>query len=558
MISRPFSFHLLQGALLALVALLVLPAVSNGQVNPRDRKDLTAEVRHINNWQDVKDTWAPWPIVRIRRAPDSTQFAIYPLLTISSNDARDRRMVDTLWPLSSWRHRKDAWGVTERTDFNILPVFYSGHGIRNGQEYRHRFLIPFYWEGKDAEGGRYFMILPFIWHARDADLVVPLFPPRKQNFSAFWPIKGEFRGYWNWDTIRFILWPVLVRSTRGEGAERMELISVVWPITGYYRGANVKGFRLWPLVSYVDKRDKTRRAYWLWPLGRYILNRGKAADGGDEKIVYFFPFYGHVRTDKLSYDALFPFYGRLEMGGRRSRGWALATYMEDDNLRTGLRTHRILWFLIRWTSRIEVPERFEERAAEAQPLEGGGFFPFYVRRTSPTRDRMTVLWPFYHRRVEVREDQVFRRNFLVPVWGLTRREFNDGTSSSRGVFFPFYRHWRDVDGHRYQSAPHLFPYARHESADRNWAPFWTMWSRRANEQTGEVRIRYLGGLWVFDRNLLGDTRKRWNIGLLSREVRRDVDAPMQRDTHVLFGVLGLHERPGRTSLSLLGMGRPKP
>jgi hypothetical protein len=85
-----------------------------------------------------------------------------------------------------------------------------------------------------------------------------------------------------------------------------------------------------------------------------------------------------------------------------------------------------------------------------------------------------------------------------------------------------------------------------------------MWSRRANEQTGEVRIRYLGGLWVFDRNLLGDTRKRWNIGLLSREVRRDVDAPMQRDTHVLFGVLGLHERPGRTSLSLLGMGRPKP
>jgi hypothetical protein len=539
------------------VVLLLLPLVASAERDPRDASDLTAEQRTITNWQQVSETWFPWPFIRVRHAPDHAQVAVFPFVSITHDDKLQRKNVDVLWPLSSWRRREAGkWGVEDRTDFTIFPLYYSGGGERQGVAYHHRFLIPFYWQGRQDDGGKYLIIFPFVWHARDARLVVPLFPPRKQNFSALWPVAGEFHDYWNRDGFQFFLWPIFVKSWKGQGEDRVELLSFVWPITGYYRGEKVKGFRLWPLVSYVDVKDEKRRAYWLFPLGRYSLSRGTGVDGADEKIVLFFPFYGRMRTRNINYDAVFPFYGKLQMAGRRSRGWALATYMEDDNLRTGIRTHRILWFLIRWTSRIEVPTQFADRAAQANPMEGGGVFPLYIHRHNEKRDRMTVLWPFYHRRVDMMDDYQSRRSFLVPFWAMNRQENTDGTSSSRGFLWPFYRHWRDADGNRYQSAPHLFPYSRIEAADRNWAPFWTVWSRRWNEQTNESRTRFLGGVWKHDRNIAGDERRRLDLLLFSTEKRRPADSAPESDTNLLFGALGLHRREGRLSLSLFGAGRP--
>ncbi len=553
-----FAFPPSSFLLCILVILLALPCLVWADRDPREASNLTAEVREVTDWQNVSETWFPWPFVRIRHAPDHSQIAVFPLVSITRDEKEQQRNVDVLWPFSSWRKREaGSWGVYDRTDFSIIPLFYSGSGERDGVEFYHRFLIPFYWQGRQESGGNYFILFPFVWHARDARMVVPLFPSRKQNFSALWPISGEFRGYWNRDGIQFFLWPLFVKSWRGEGEDRLELLSFIWPITGYYRGEGVKGFRLWPLVSYVNVKDEKRRAYWLFPLGRYSFSRGTGVDGADEKIMLFVPFYGRMRTRNINYDAIFPFYGKLEMAGRRSRGWALASYMQDDNLRTGIRTHRVLWFLIRWTQRIEVPTQFAEDAVEARPMEGGGVFPLYIRRHNEARERQTILWPFYHRRVDLMEDHESRRTFLVPMWSFNRRDYTDGSRSSRGFLWPFYRHWRDVDGHRYQSVPHLFPYSRVEAADRNWAPFWTVWSRRWNEQTGELRVRLMGGVWKHDRNVIGDERRRLDLLLFATEGRRSPTGLRERDTSVLFGALQLHRRESGHSLSVFGLGGPQ-
>jgi len=553
--SKP-SRSIIGGWLLPVLLILCVPCDLFAQRDPRDASDLTAEVRHIQNWEEISETWFPWPFIRFRHAPDHSQIAFFPLVSITRDEKRQQRNVDVLWPISTWRKRAEVWGVTERTDFSIIPLFYSGGGTRDGEQFHNRYLIPIYWQGRQEDGGHYFLLLPFIWHARDANLIVPLFPSRKQNFSALWPLAGEFHGYWNRDVIQFFLWPLFVRSWRGDGDDRIELLSFVWPITGYYKGEGVKGFRLWPLVSYVDVKDQQRRAYWLFPLGRYSLSRGTGVDGADEQFTLFVPFYGRMRTRNINYDAIFPFYGSLRMAGRHSRGWALASYMQDDNLRTGLRTHRVLWFLVRWTERIDVPAQFSEQAAEANPMEGSAVFPLYSHRANPNRIRRTIVWPIYHHRVDFSDDHTMRRSFLVPLWAFQRREFEDETRSSRGYFLPFYRHWRDRDGNRYQSAPHLFPYSRIESTDRNLATFWTVWSRRWNSQTGELRNRVMGGLWKHDRNLIGDERKQLNLLLFNTERRTRVDAEPEADTTLLFGALGLHRRQGRTSFSVLGLGKP--
>src|SRR5690606_40387841 len=84
--------------------------------------------------------------------------------------------------------------------------------------------------------------------------------------------------------------------------------------------------------SDLDVKDEKRRAYWLFPLGRYSLSRGTGVDGADEKIVLFFPFYGRMRTRNINYDAVFPFYGKLQMAGRRRSEEHTSELQSRENL----------------------------------------------------------------------------------------------------------------------------------------------------------------------------------------------------------------------------------
>lgn len=518
----------------------------------------------LDDWSQTTDTWILYPLMRSMQSPTESTFAIYPLLSIHRDKRSGIQRIGVLWPLSTWSHQPEDFTARDRTSFTILPLWYSGSGTRkNGQAFENRYLIPFYWQGHQAAigsspEGRYTLVLPFYWQAKDARLVTPLFPARRQNFFAIWPFYGEFRGYWNRDLIEWVMWPLFVRSVKGTGDDRLESIGVVWPVFHYYRGGNHKGGGVWPLFGMVNKKGETSRAYWLWPLGRRVVERDKSTGEVVSSTTLFIPFYGRVRSEKIRYDFAFPVYGDLQMAGRRSRGWGLATYMQDDNLRTGIRTHRVLWFIGRWTTRIPIPPQFQQDSQQPEgapsmaspPLEGGGVFPFYINRRSATDIRRAIVWPFYTHRVDFDTASTSRRTYLLPFFVQQKKTWHATTDAAtseekpeqtmlRRFYWPGYREWRDRNGERYRSAPHLFPYSRFEWLDRHWAPLWTVWSKREKADTGELAVRWFGGAFLKDVNAAGQTRRKLNLVVWSRETRSGPELAFQSRSRILGGLVTL-------------------
>lgn len=493
--------------------------------------------------------WFLWPLVEKSAGPDGRIAAVHPFWSRHRAPESADDSTHVLWPFLVRRHRPDTWNGTDRRSLSIVPLWHSSTNERGdlGRS-TTRYLIPFYWQGSQTRPnepkGRYLVLFPFFWHAENARMAVPLFPPRPQNFSAIFPLGGTFEGYWNADRVRFFLWPLLVESTKRKPDETVKLYSFPWPFLGLYSAERTSGFRVWPLFSRVSKPGEFTRAYWLWPLGHYRSETAADAKRSPKELFLFLPFYGRARDPKLSYDLVFPFYGELRQKGRTTRGYALALYNSDDNLRKGVRNHRLLWFIVRWTSRIPVqvqpavPPTPEEVASAPGPMEGGGVFPLYVRQSNGRSLREYVLWPFWTRRVDDYDDRVHARRFLLPFHGRTEVRFKEDDSRRRGWFlWPLKRAVERRDGSTFSSVPHLFPYTEADPVDRNWAPLWMAWTRHANPSTGEARVRLFGNLTAYDRTADGTVRREVNLGVYSWKNETAPDGGRTGRVKVLFGLV---------------------
>jgi hypothetical protein len=497
-----------------------------------------------------RDTWVLWPFVESRDTPTSTTFAIHPLFSATRNLDSGQQEVDILWPFVTARHKpRTRFGARENT-LRIFPVLFARRQQTGRVTDWSQMLFPVYYNGKQGRTGRYLVVAPFFWYARDAKLAVPLFPRRPQTFAALWPLMGDFRGYYNRDRIQFILWPLYVRSRDGVGDDRNVYTSFAWPITGIVSGPKTWGFRLWPLVSYVEREDKFRRAYWLWPLGGY--RRGVSSKTGDttQSLTYFAPFYFDMDTPKFRFKAVFPFYGRLETKGRKTRGWALAIYSEDDDLRRGFREHRILWFLIRWRTRIPTT-LVDQATADERARTGGGVFPFYFTRNAQDMKRRTVLWPLYHEKWDhypaIRDERTgetvkmgyeYRRRYIAPFFSDQVKTMDDGSSARSTFVFPFFRRIRTMKGTVATSSLHLWFYDQEPAVDRNWSALWTFHERTVDHRTGARKVRVAKGLYTFERSAEGEEKSRVNLLFLDVQDRRGGNGPDARSIDAFWGLYG--------------------
>lgn len=508
--------------------------------------------------------WFFWPFVETGSGPGGRYVDVHPFYSWHGDAETGGDSSHALWPLVIRTHRPDAWGTKDRRTLDIVPLWHSSTGDQ-GERGRvgHRYLVPFYWAGKqsgteDRPGGRYLIVFPFLWHAENARLVAPLFPTRPQNFSAFFPFGGTFDGYWNRDRVRFFLWPLLVESTKRTPDETVKLYSFPWPFVGLYSAEKTTGFRLWPLFSRVHKPGEFTRAYWLWPLGHYRREASAETGRSPRELALFLPFYGRARDGKYEYDLAFPFYGELRQKGRHTRGYALAIYNEDDDLRKGLRSHRLLWFLVRWTSRIpatvepRVEPTPEDVASSPGPMEGGGVFPVYLKRTNSRSVRQTIAWPFYNRRIDRYDDRTYRREFLLPFYGRAETRHSDGKNRGGWFLWPLKRSIVHRDGTTFSSVPHLFPYMSAEPVDLNWAPLWMAWTRSADPATGEVRTRLLGNFSAFDRQADGTVTRQLNAAVWSWRGSKAPDGSRSGRSNILFGLASRHWAGGKAEWRLAG------
>lgn len=488
------------------------------------------------------ETRVLWPFVSSIETSTTLTHGLHPLFSTYREKDTGRRGWDLLWPFVTWRSKPRTWTGTDREIFTILPIYYASSGNVDGVETRARALLPFYFSGSQGKRGRYFVLFPFIWFAQDALLPVPLFPRRPQTFAALWPLLGDFRGYWNRDRISFALWPLYVRSEDGKGDDYNTMTSIVWPIFGWRGGPKTSGFRLWPLVNYVKKDGEFTRASYLWPLGLYREGVSGKDTTTTESVRFFFPFYADIANEQFHFQMLFPFYGKMDQKGRKTRGYALAIYNEDDNLRRGIREHRILWFLIRWTTRIQPLPEAEAATVEDAPV-GGGVFPFYTERMSPTMKRQSIFWPFIQKRWDKEPEYEYDRLYIVPFYSDQQRRYNDGTRTSSTFIFPLFRLRKHADGRESFNSLHFWWYDNAEPVDRNYSPIWTFYESRKDARTGAERKRVCKFLYDYERTASGEERTRWDALLVQGGTHKPADpaGPTREKFSILWGLYGTEE-----------------
>jgi hypothetical protein len=527
--------------------------------------------------------WAPWPFVEVTRTTESLTYGLHPLFSWYKNYDSHKSEFHLVWPLVQRDYEPIAFKAEDWRTLYIFPLYFSGHGTRDGETIRTRYLLPILYQGRQGPDRKHFILFPFIWYARDARLIWPLFPTRPQTFFALWPLYGDFRGYWNRDRIRFALWPIAVRSQKGHGDNALYVNSFLWPFFSVYSGKHYSGFRAWPLYSYVKKKDEFFRSYWLWPLGHH--RTGLTSDGKTtQSMTVFFPLYANVTRGNTQWDLLFPFYGRIQTGKRTARGYLAAIYNVMEDQRTGLVERRLFWFLLRWRTLKEStqPARdgrappntdtlgptdsesaniassdpattpsslFPEAAKrnrDSDLMTGFAFFPFYKKMSAPDKFRQFVAWPFFFRYRDRFREYDFNRTYLIPFYSSQERVWRDGAVSRSRFFLPFFRSSLRRDGQRHRHWLHLWWYDSVAGLDRNYAPLWTFYEKDSNPATGRKNIRVLKGLYEYDRQPGGWTRKSFNLLVFSTE-----STPERADTSLLWGLAGRHRRADDTHYRFL-------
>ena len=502
--------------------------------------------------QPTTETWVLYPFYHHTENTSGTVTAIHPFLDWYTRTDTGERGADVLLPFYTWRYRpQTAAGARDYERHMLLPLYFQRRETRAGREVFDRMLIPFWFQGHREGEGNYNILFPFIWSGYNAKFTIPGFPERPQTFAALWPLIGDFRGFWNRDRIAFFLWPIFVYSNEGTEEDYNEAISLVWPVTGYFTGPKVSGFRLWPLYATVKKEGEFQRSYFLWPLGARRTGQISKKDTREQDLTLFIPFYGRVRRPDFEFDMLFPFHGRLVAGQREVQGYALGLWNRDTNHRRGVRETRWFWFIVR--DRESLPGH-EQNEQAAESLTGGGVFPVYTVLSNESKYRQTIAWPIYTYKTDDHDDYRFEREYVIPFYSSQRWKHTDGTQRRRSFYFPFFRRTETRAGQVRRNSLHLWFHSEVESIDRLYAPFWEFWKTEEDQATGEKSVRWFQQAYAYDRRSDGAERSRLNLLFFEKETFTRPDGEIrQASTQLFWGLLGRHRRGETTENEILWM-----
>lgn len=375
------------------------------------------------------------PFYESARTDDGAVFrAVRPFYS-SLCDARTRTEVqDLLWPLCT-RHslRDDTWWRA--------GVAYgydrAEHTASNSWSFN---VFPLWFSGRDRVAGGYAALFPVGGY-----LPHTLFVLDDVHFAMFplyldYKVNGARRNYW--------LWPLLSSSEEIPGEKRHG----VFPLYGSTerRGSTLgsvdrQRYVLWPLWN--DARYESSRnpgsSWMLWPL------YGSVNRSNEQQRLFLPPFFSWTKTDS---------------GSRLRCPWPLLEIEKSK------RTDRL------------------------------SIFPLYGDTRRKGERKRYFLWPFFSGlSLETEELRTDRFQFF-PFYTRQRRSGKAGADAERTVdsfvrVWPFFSRETRADGSSHLRALDLIPIRNASGVDRNWAPFWTLFTR--TEKDGEAHWDILWGLIKF-------------------------------------------------------------
>lgn len=360
--------------------------------------------------------------------------AVRPLYSSVHDPENDRRAKDWLWPVATQRRFKND----SQSRYGIF--YHYNHNVGQPQP-RYRFwLLPFYFQGRDAKGLTYHAVFPLGGSIHE-------FIGRDEINFVLFPIRSTSRlnelRTSNW------LWP-LISTTHGDRVERHRVLpfyarselqgaytkrAVLWPVwtdVRYeYKGASGSGYILFPLWGHLKLENQ--KTWWLVPpFFRYT--RGEQMN----KLYLPWPFFQRItsKTENLLY--LWPLWGHkhLENVDRHFFLWPLGWREERDRGDHWSRSFQFVPFYYSASSRkkAEGPDAVEPPPhavyRKLWPLCS------YRREGDQSRFKALELWPFA-------EAAAVERNW-APLWTLYRRDAR-GDRRQTEFLWGLYRHHRDAD-----------------------------------------------------------------------------------------------------------------
>ena len=443
---------------------------------------------------------ALWPFLLWREdaAASASLTAVHPLFSTGSDRDGRFRFLDVLFPLAGSRRIASddpARGWIQRRW--LLPFYFDKRLTSDRGDEHRTALLPFFFYGRKtlpAEAA-YFILLPFYWDIdKGATYHIPLTQHNAGRSWALWPFYGVFHQLFGAERLRFVLWPLWIRSERGPNVTH----SALWPIFSRTSGPDVYAWRCWPLVNWKRREGVGYRFGYLWPLG-HRWRQGEWKGDAPVELDALLPLFFRFHRDPVRIAYYFPFYGVAEGPQEISRAWLWPLFIRTRHTEPDWTQWRIFHFIL-------VGASGEQRRRHT-------FFPFYSYREQPRQRRRSVCYPIFFDRFDEKETgETYARQYLVPFYLHQRWERANGELIRENrCLTPLFRRVRRADGSTEFSALHLFFFADQPGLLRNWAPLWTLYASR-DDGHGRVERSVFHRLWR--RRTVEGVGSEWEINLL--------------------------------------------
>ncbi len=417
--------------------------------------------------------------------------AVRPFYSRLHDSQAQRTHSDLFWPIGSWRRQG-----TMRSG-RLLIAFFQDYDTEDPLSQSRNWILPFYFSGQNRFAEPYLAIFPF---------------------------GGRILGIFGLDEVRFLAFPLYADTRRGAD----ETVHVLWPFFARTTGPHHERLRVFPFYGQSSEPDGTERRFVLWPIWTSFSREGTRDDGGGFAL---FPLFGHVDTEQQSTFMLLPPFFRYS---RHPQG-----------------------------TELYYPWPFLQRSTGA--VEKNYIWPIWGRKRSAGNDSAFILWPLGRFGRQERGDSVAIQHTVFPLY-YSRRVYPRETAATNGSpqgsaflmdgrpseryekIWPLYSYQRDEEENVFRM-PDIWPGRPFVPIERNYAPFWTWYSRTRTETFREHEL-----LWgLFRRRVKESGERRTQIfPLIAWERDAEGDA---RQISLLRGLFRFGRDEDRSFGSILSIFR---
>ncbi len=366
------------------------------------------------------------PFVENLQTEEGSFFAVRPFYSHTVVEEGD--IQDVLWPLYSRKSFKD-----EKTSRALIFWWTHTFDAQKESPRNRNWLLPFYFQGRDANDEKYF---------------------------AIFPLGGTIHEFLGRDRIAFFLFPMVGKSQIND----VKTTSILWPIYSRTRGEGIRRDRVFPILGKSTLEGKYEKRFVLWPFWTsanyfYPGDSGKTwilfpicgrADLENEKTLWVIPpFFRFTQGTKQNRTYCpWPFFQRLE-SPERNKFWVWPLWGRDQYV-GGVQKTFALWPFL-WsekseeeacvkTRKLALPFFYSNRETvnDETVSKGWKIWPLmsWKRDENASRFRMLELWPIESGPVE--------RNW-TPLWTLYKRTNDDGLICKDLLWFAWHSERSDAE-----------------------------------------------------------------------------------------------------------------